>query len=127
MATAKRQRDRRRRAWLRGRSAESLAALWLRLKGYRILARNFRTPVGEIDIVARRRAVLCLVEVKARGEVEGALQAISPRQRERIARAASAYLQQNPSYFGLDLRFDAVLVAPWRFPRHLKSAWRAMT
>jgi putative endonuclease len=104
-----------------------LAVLWLRLRGYRILARNFRTPVGEIDIVARRRAVLCLVEVKARDEVANALQAISPRQRERISRAASAFLQQNPSCFGLDLRFDAVLVAPWRLPRHLKSAWRPMT
>ena len=59
----------RRTAYLFGQKAETLAALWLRLKGYRILARRFRAPPGEIDLVARRGRVLALVEVKARADL----------------------------------------------------------
>lgn len=115
---------RRRRAWVRGRRAEAVAALWLRLKGYRILARDFRSPVGEIDLVARRGSVLAIVEVKARPGMAEAGEAISPRQRSRIRNAAIAFLQRHPSLGTLDLRFDAVLVVPGRWPRHLTDAWR---
>lgn len=117
-------RDTRRQAYGRGRRAETLAAWWLRLKGYRILARGFRVAAGEIDLIARRGSLLVLAEVKARPNLEQAAQAVLPRQRERIARAAEVFLQRHPELAGLDLRFDVVLLAPGRWPRHLANAWR---
>ena len=87
---------RRRWAWLRGRRGEGLAACWLRLKGYQVLARNFRSGAGEIDLVARRGAILAMVEVKTRGDLARASEALGTRQRARIARAAEAFLQQRP-------------------------------
>ena len=114
----------RRRAWRFGRIAESLCAWHLRLRGYRIVARGFRTKVGEIDIVARRGGVLAVVEVKGRGDLAAAALALGRRQRRRIARAAEAFVKARPGYAGLDLRFDIMLVRPWRLPRHLIGAWR---
>ena len=116
-------RETRRRAYGRGQRAETLAAWWLRLKGYRILARGFRVAAGEIDLIARRGRLLALVEVKARPSLEQAGAALLPRQRERIARAAEVFLQRHPGLAGLDLRFDVVLLAPGRWPRHLANAW----
>ena len=119
-----RSRDGRQRAWRQGRRGEALAAWWLRLKGYRILARGLRTPVGEIDLVARRGRVLAMVEVKRRDQAATALEAIGPRQQSRIVRAAKLYLQRNRSLAGLDLRFDSVVILPGRLPRHIADAWR---
>lgn len=118
-ATAKKQ-----AAWRFGRRAEGLALFWLRLKGYRILERNLRLPVGEIDIVARRGRTLAFIEVKARPARHEAAQAISPRQRARILRAARAYLGMRPQYAGMDLRFDALLLSPRRLPVHIRDAWQ---
>ena len=112
------------RDWRRGRRGEWLAAWWLRLKGYRILARDLRTPVGEIDIVARRGRVLALVEVKLRPRAAAALEAISARQQARIVRAAGAYLQRHRKLSDLDMRFDTVVIVPGRWPRHIPDAWR---
>ncbi|SDG29846.1 putative endonuclease [Limimonas halophila] len=108
---------------MKGWRAETLAAWWLRLKGYRILARRHATPVGEIDLIARRGRCLAFVEVKARPDSATARHAIAPRQRRRIARAAEAYLQRRPELHGHDLRFDAVLVVPGRWPQHLPNAF----
>ena len=121
---ARRARENRQEARRRGQRAEVLAALWLRLKGYRILARGFRVPAGEIDLIARRGGVLALVEVKARPTLAAAREAISARQRARIARAAEAYVQRHPKLAGLALRFDAILLARGSLPRHIKSAWQ---
>jgi putative endonuclease len=112
----------RREAW--GRWAESLAAWSLRLRGYRIVARRFRTPLGEIDLVARRGGLLAFVEVKARTDLDDAFAALGSRQRERTARAAELFLQRHPRYLGHALRFDVIAVRPWRLPRHLVDAWR---
>ncbi len=117
-------RETRRKAYGRGRRAETLAAWWLRLKGYRILARGFRVAAGEIDLIARRGRLLALIEVKARPSLVQAAAAILPRQRQRIARAAEVFLQRHPGLAGLSLRFDVVLLAPGRLPRHLVNAWR---
>ena len=108
-----------------GRRGERLAAWWLRLKGYRILARAFRTKVGEIDLVARRGSVLAFVEVKLRASLAGAAFSITPRQKKRIARAALAFLQRHPELAPLSPRFDAILIAPRRWPRHIEGAWRS--
>ncbi len=117
-------RERRRRAYGRGRRAEATAAWWLRLKGYRILARGFRAPGGEIDLIARRGRVLAFVEVKARPSLGQARESLTPRQRRRIERAAAIFLQRHPALSGFDLRFDVVLLAPRHRPHHLEDAWR---
>ncbi len=113
----------RRRAWRWGHWAETLCIGALRLRGYRILARRIRYPVGEIDIVAKRGGTLAVIEVKARSRLDDAAEAISGRQRRRIARAAEWLLAERPDLAGLTIRFDVMLVAPWRWPRHLRSAW----
>jgi putative endonuclease len=107
-----------------GRFAEARCALGLRLKGYRILARRHRSRVGEIDIIARRGRTVVFVEVKARQSLETALESLSARQRLRIRNAAELYLATRPHLNDLDARFDVMLVAGWRWPRHLKDAWR---
>jgi len=119
-------RDRRARqaAWRRGRLAERLAGLSLRLKGYRIVARDYRCPVGEVDLIARRGPILALIEVKRRRTLAEAAESISPRQRRRIARAAQAFLQRRPDLRHLQPRFDALLLARGHWPRHVIDAWR---
>jgi putative endonuclease len=106
-----------------GLSAESRAAAFLIAKGYRILARRFRTPVGEIDIVARRRDVLVFAEVKARARLDDAAEAVTERGKRRIAAAAEAWLAAHPDDVNSNIRFDAVLVAPGKMPRHIPAAF----
>ncbi len=108
-----------------GISAESRAAALLVAKGYRIVARRFRTPVGEIDIVARRRKTLVFVEVKARNRLDDAAEAVTDRNKLRIVAAAEYWLSQNPDDVTSDMRFDAVLVAPGKIPRHIPAAFEA--
>jgi len=108
-----------------GLSAESRAAAYLIAKGYRIVARRWRSPVGEVDIVARRRTVLVFVEVKARASLDEAAEAVIPRQRQRIIAAAEAWLASHPQDLNSDIRFDAVLVAPGKIPRHIAAAFDA--
>jgi len=112
-------------AFRTGISAESRAAALLIAKGYRILARRWKSPVGEIDIVARRRALLVFVEVKARDTLDDAAWAVSERQRRRIIAAAEAWLARNADDRIQDIRFDAMLVAPGRIPRHIPAAFDA--
>jgi putative endonuclease len=115
----------RRAAERRGRRAE-LAAVWLlRLKGFRIVARRYRTPVGEIDLIARRGRLVAFVEVKRRPTLDEAAEAMTPAGRQRIARAASLWLARHPAAAELTLRFDAVLLAPRRWPRHMAGVFDA--
>ncbi|MCC8978652.1 YraN family protein [Bradyrhizobium acaciae] len=114
-------------AFRTGISAESRAAALLIAKGYRILARRFRTPYGEIDLVARRRNLVAFVEVKARASLDDAAYAVTPRQQQRIVNAAQAWLMAHPEHAEFDLRFDAVLIAPRSLPRHLLAAFDAST
>jgi putative endonuclease len=110
-----------------GVSAESRAALLLAAKGYRTLAKRWKTPVGEIDIVMRRGTLIIFVEVKARGSLDAAAESVLPRQRKRIIAAAEAWLAAHPEHAGYDMRFDAVLVAPGRLPQHIISAFEVET
>jgi putative endonuclease len=114
----------RQKAERRGRLAELLCRWHLRLRGWRIVASHWRCPSGEIDILARRGRVLAIIEVKARRDFAIAAESVLPRQRRRIARAASAFLTMRPDLAMLTLRFDVMLVAPPRPPRHLPGAWR---
>ena len=119
------ERSDRRLAERRGRRAETLAAWYLRLKGYRILARRYRTPVGEIDLVARRGRLVAFVEVKQRPTASEAAEAVTEKGRRRIARAAAAWLAAHPAAAVLDLRFDALICVPGRLPRHIAGAFDA--
>jgi len=108
-----------------GISAESRAAAFLIAKGFRILARRWRSALGEIDIVARRRHLLVFAEVKARASLDEAAESVSDRQRRRIAAAAEIWLAANPDQTIRDIRFDAILVAPGKIPRHIPAAFEA--
>ena len=112
-------------AFALGLSAESRAAAYLVAKGYRIVARRFRSPVGEIDIVARRRGTLIFVEVKARARLDDAAEAVMLRQQRRIVAAAEAWLAAHPDDMNCDMRFDVMLVAPKSLPRHIEAAFDA--
>jgi putative endonuclease len=114
-------------AFRTGVSAEGRAAALLMAKGYRILARRYRTSYGEIDIVARRRNLLAFIEVKARASLDDAAYAVTPRQQARIIDAAQAWLVAHPEHAEFELRFDAMLIAPRRLPRHVLAAFDAST
>ena len=114
-------------AFQTGLSAESRASAYLIAKGYRILARRYRTPYGEIDIVARRRNLLAFIEVKARANLDDAAYSVTPQQQQRIVAAAQAWLMNQPDYANFDMRFDVVLIAPKHLPRHLMAAFDAST
>jgi putative endonuclease len=108
-----------------GLSAEGRAAALLVANGYAIAARRFRTPAGEIDIVARRGNELVFVEVKARGRRADAAEALTPRQRRRIVAAAEIWLRDHPDDGLREIRFDVVLVPPRGRPTHLAAAFDA--
>src|SRR5436305_14997825 len=112
-------------AFRTGISAESRAAAFLLAKGFRILARRWKSPLGEIDIVARRRHLLVFVEVKARERLDDAAWSVTDRQRSRIVAAAEVYLARVPDESIRDIRFDAILVAPGRIPQHIPAAFDA--
>ena len=109
------------RAYRSGVFAESLVALLLRLKGYRIVARRYKTPVGEIDLVALKGRRLAFIEVKRRKTREDAAWTLPARQRRRIVRAAQYRLARHPDYAGHDIAFDVVLAAPWATGRAFRS------
>jgi putative endonuclease len=109
-----------------GLSAESRAAMFLIAKGYRIiLARRFKTPFGEIDIVARRRRALVFVEVKARERADEAAEAVTERGKQRIVAAAELWLARNPADPQQEMRFDVILVTPGKLPQHIPNAFDA--
>lgn len=118
--------DPRRRAERAGRSAEALAAWFLRLKGYRIVATRYKTPLGEIDIVARRGKLIAIVEVKHRaGNAAARAQALEAVNTARIIRATEWFISASPRYEGYDFRFDVISLAPGRWPHHLVNAFSA--
>lgn len=117
--------EKRQRSERRGRLAETCAVLWLRFKGYRIRARRFRCPMGELDIVATRGNALVFVEVKARQTMAEAAAALTPHQQERLRHAAKWYLARQTDYRNVFARFDVILLAPWRWPHHISNAFPA--
>ena len=94
-------------------------------KAYRIVARRWKTPFGEIDIVARRRRTLVFVEVKARDIVDEAIDAVTERGKRRIVGAAEFWLARHPDDVNCDIRFDVILVVPGKMPRHIANAFDA--
>jgi putative endonuclease len=112
----------RKRAERGGRRGERVAALWLQLKGWHILARRARTPLGEVDLVAKRGRTIAFVEVKARATERDAGLALDDYRLRRVAAAAEA-LAPRFARHGEDLRIDAIFIVPWRLPRHLQNVW----
>ena len=112
----------RRRAERGGRRGERIAALWLQLKGWHILARRARTPLGEVDLIAKRGRTIAFVEVKARATERDAGLALDEYRLRRVAAAAEA-LAPRFAKKGEDLRVDAIFIVPWRLPRHLQNVW----
>jgi putative endonuclease len=107
----------------RGRRSEWLAALWLMFKGYRILAMRYRTPAGEVDLIARRGTTVAFIEVKARRDDRAAVDAVTASAHRRIQAAATLWLARQPDAARLSLRFDIVAVMPGRWPRHFTDAF----
>jgi putative endonuclease len=110
-------------ARLSGRRAEVLAALWLMAKGYRILGFRLATPLGEIDLLAQRRGVLAVVEVKSRTSLEAALEAVTYEQRSRLRRAGAHIAANRAGLRDAVVRLDLIALAPGRRPRHVLNAW----
>ena len=109
----------------RGRRSETIAALMLACKLYRIIGRRVRTHAGEIDLIAvSPTGIVCFVEVKARRDVEAAAIALGSRQQSRIARAAELYLAQRPRLGLRGVRFDTITVPQKGWPKHTRDAWR---
>lgn len=113
----------RRRRYQHGQMAEWVAGLYLQLKGYRILARRYKCPVGEIDLIVRRGRRLAFVEVKYRQTIEEAAFSITDRQKERIERAAAYWLMRHQGISYESISFDAVLLRPWGWPRTYHHAF----
>jgi putative endonuclease len=116
-------REKRVRAYRSGLVAETVAALMLRVKGYAIVAQRYKTPVGEIDLVAIKGKRLAFVEVKRRRTREDAAWTLPAKQRRRIVRAAQYWLAGHPNFAGHDIAFDVVLTAPWTWPRYIANAF----
>lgn len=112
----------RQQAEVRGRRGEAIAAWFLRLHGWRIVAERVKTPRGEVDLIARRGKTVAFIEVKARRKDSDLALAIDGYRLRRVAAAAEILL---PKY-GKDaenMQIDVILVAPWRWPHHLRNVW----
>lgn len=112
------------KAYRRGISGEFLAALALILKGYRIVARRYRTKLGEIDLIARKGDLVVIVEVKARPTLEEAMDAVGRESEWRIEGAADLWLARQRDYARLSMRFDLMAVLPWRWPVHVEDVFQ---
>jgi putative endonuclease len=108
-----------------GHRGEALAALFLRLKLYSILSRRYKTPVGEIDLIAARFGVTVFVEVKARAVRAGEAEALEAVNSTRIVQAAQYWLARHPAKAETSFRFDVIFLAPWTWPRHVINAFDA--
>ncbi len=113
----------RRRAFRKGHWAEVLAAWYLRLKGYRILHRRFKTKAGEIDLIAKRGELVVFVEVKARADSSAAVNAVTYDNQRRITNAADIWISARPDAGRLSFRFDIIAVMPWKLPVHFVDAF----
>lgn len=114
----------RRRHERRGHRGEWFAALALMLKGYRIVARRYRTRLGEIDLIGRRGDLVIIVEVKVRPTLLEAMDAIGRMSERRIEAAADLWLARQPDYARLSVRFDMVAVLPRRWPVHVENIFQ---
>lgn len=111
------------RAYKRGQSAEYIAAFYLLCKGYRILSLRFKTPIGEIDIVAKRGNLIAFIEVKARSTKRDAVDAVSFQSQYRIRSASEIWLARYDQSRKYSYRYDIIALQPLRLPQHLIDAF----
>jgi len=111
----------RRQRTRRGRLAEHVASVYLMAKGYRILARRWKTHQGEVDLIAVRGARLVFVEVKYRQSLAAAEASITENLRHRVRRSAQLWLARKADYQGHDVGFDLIFLRPWRWPHHIEN------
>ncbi len=117
--------NKRQKAYKRGLWVETLAAILLMAKGYRILKRRYKTPVGEVDLIAKKGRRLLFVEVKARRDLSEALESVNTKTQKRIERAGLHFISRHPDYADYEMRFDVIAMArPFRL-QHLDNAWQA--
>lgn len=110
------------RSRLKGVYAEIVSALFLKIKGYKIMGRRLKTPVGEIDILCQKNKTLVVVEVKYRPTFETAAYCVTRRQMERLAKTVQWI--DGAKYCGMKIRFDVLFIVPYKIPRHLKNVWQ---
>jgi putative endonuclease len=116
--------NRGRRARRDGGLSEIICALWLMAKGYRILGLRLKTPQAEIDLLVSKGDLVAVIEVKRRSNIDAALDAVTARQRERLLRAARSIAARRPDLGAAAIRLDLIALAPRRWPRHIRDAWR---
>ncbi len=130
MANTQKRKAKKRKAYDFGVTAEKLAAVFLIMKGYRIISRRYRNPKGEIDIIAKKGNTLAIIEVKARKDFSSCAYSITPWKQKKILSATNWLIGGSGKIAGLNMasehniRFDAILVIPMRLPKHIKDAWR---
>ncbi|GHC80692.1 YraN family protein [Limoniibacter endophyticus] len=112
------------RAYRRGGRAETLACIFLMFKGFRIVARNWKTPLGEVDIIARRGSLIVIAEVKARDTLEAAMEAVGPHALRRIEAAGDLWLARQSGSAQFSIRYDLIAVLPRKLPKHVKNIWQ---
>lgn len=115
--------ERRQKAYRHGLRAEHYAGFYLQACGYQILQHRYKTPAGEIDLIAKKNKTISLIEVKLRNSLDNAVEAVTPQIQMRIARSGQLFLSRFPSLNNLGMRYDIIAVAGWRI-RHIRDAWR---
>ena len=118
--------SRRQKAHNKGRRSEKIAALWLRLKGYRIHELRAKTPLGEVDLIAEKSGILCFIEVKARTSQAAALNAVTGAASQRIEQAAAYWAARHVDLGPNGWRYDIIAIVPGKWPHHLRDAWRPL-
>ncbi|MTI44327.1 YraN family protein [Roseibium hamelinense] len=117
----------RKKAYAVGLTAETKAAWALRLSGWRILKRRYKTKAGEIDLVAKKRKTVAFIEVKARKNRQAAMEAVTPASQKRIVKAARIFVAEHPKAAFFTLRFDVIIVRPWAWPERISNAFDGRT
>lgn len=99
-----------------------MAAAYLAARGHQIIARRFKTPAGEIDLVTLKSGRIAFVEVKRRAVLADCEASITPKLRQRVRAAANLWMAKHPKHQALECGFDLVFILPWRWPVHLPDA-----
>ncbi len=112
-----------------GEKGEALACRYLQKQGWTVIFRNYRTPFGELDIIARKRDMLAFVEVKTRtsSDYGWPSQAVDSKKQRRLWLSAQFFLKRNPGLSDLAMQMDIIEILIREglpYLRHLENAFR---
>lgn len=107
----------------KGMWSEWFVSICLQMLGYKILSKRFKTKLGEVDLIARKRSVLVFVEVKNRKKLSDALGVVDIRTQKRIINAAKLFVQKHPYEGGKGFRFDVIALYSGICVRHIRNAF----